>query len=61
MKNYKNLKCWQATSQITLRKGVVLQQQIDQAGWLLLYVKWDNNTSTWEKVTSLSFDFTKFH
>lgn len=60
MKNYKNLKCWQATTQITIRKGIILEQKIDKAGWLLVHVKWENNTFTWERVTSLSFDFTKF-
>lgn len=60
MNNYKNRKCWQATSQVTLRKGMVLEQKVDKTGWLLVHVKWENNTFTWERVTSLSFDFSKF-
>ena len=61
MKNYKNQKCWQATSQISIRKGIVIEQKTNQTGWLLVYVKWQNNTFTWERVTSLSFDFSKFN
>lgn len=60
MKNYRNKKCWQATSQITLRKGVILEQKFDEAGWLLVHVKWETNSFTWERITSVSLDFTKF-
>lgn len=56
MKNYKNQKCWQATTQTTLRKGIVIEQRLDKIGWLLIHVKWNNNTFTWEKVTNLSFN-----
>ena len=56
MKNYKNLKCWQATSQVTLRKGIVIEQKMDKTGWLMARVKWQNNTLSWERITSLSFN-----
>lgn len=56
MKNYKNKRCWQAVTQTTLRKGIVIDQKINNSGWLLAHVKWQNNTFTWEKVANLSFN-----
>lgn len=56
MKNYKNKKCWQATSQVSLRKGIVVKQKIDKTGWLLLHIKWENNRFTWEKALNVSFN-----
>lgn len=56
MKNYKNKRCWQATSQVSLRKGIILEQKMDKTGWLLVHIKWENNRFTWEKVTNVSFN-----
>lgn len=56
MKSYKNKKCWQAISQTAIRKGIVIDQKIDDSGWLLVQVKWHNNTFTWERVVNLSFN-----
>lgn len=57
MNNYKNRKCWQATSQVSIRKGIVIEQKLTDTGWLLVHIKWQDNTFSWEKVNSVSFNF----
>jgi hypothetical protein len=59
MKNYKKQRCWQATTRTSLRKGTVIDQKVDEIGWLLVYVKWQNNSFSWERVVNLSFDLTQ--
>jgi len=56
MKKYKNQKCWQAITRTSLRKGIVIEQRIDEAGWLLVHVKWQTNSFSWERVVNVSFD-----
>jgi hypothetical protein len=56
MKNYKNKRCWQATTQVNLRKGTVIEQKLEKNGWLMLYIQWDKLDPTWEKALNISFD-----
>lgn len=57
MKDYKGKVCWQAFGFSTINFGVVVDQKLEDNGWLMLQVKWDrNNSTTWEKVLNLSFE-----
>lgn len=60
MKNYKNKKCWQATTQVNLKKGFVTDQKTSKTGWLMLFIQWEDGSSTWEKILNVSFDFSNF-
>jgi hypothetical protein len=56
MKNYINKRCWQATTQVQIRKGIALKQKLEKTGWLMIYVKWGDDGCSWEKILNLSFD-----
>lgn len=56
MKQYVGQKCWQATSQVSIRVGTVTAQEM-RGDWLYLLIQWrDTSSVSWEKVTSVSFD-----
>tara|TARA_A100001201_G_scaffold143736_1_gene147056 strand:+ start:809 stop:1009 length:201 start_codon:yes stop_codon:yes gene_type:complete len=56
MKNYKNKKCWQAIGFTQIKKGIAIDQKLESTGWLMIYVKWDDKSYSWEKIVNLSFD-----
>ena len=56
MKQYVGQKCWQATSQVSIRVGTVTDQEM-RGDWLYLLIQWrDTSSVSWEKVTSVRFD-----
>jgi len=55
VKNYIGKKCWQATSQVSIRVGSVVRQDM-RDGWLVVLVMWRDRLATWERVANVSFD-----
>jgi hypothetical protein len=45
-------RCWQAVSQVKLRHGTTIDHKYDGL-WLMYLVKWDDDTTSWEKVTNI--------
>ena len=48
-------KCWQATGQVKLRVGIVLEQEMKDH-WLMLKIDWKDGCVSWERITNISFE-----
>lgn len=45
-------RCWQAVSQVKLRHGTTIDHTYD-GQWLMYLIKWDDETTSWERVTNI--------
>lgn len=56
MKNYVGEVCWQSFGYATIYFGVVVDQKLEDNGWLMVQVVWDKSqNTTWEKILNVSF------
>ena len=47
--------CWQAISQVKLRHGVLKEYKYENQ-WLLYLVRWDDGSTSWERITNIAVE-----
>ena len=54
MKDYVGKRCWKAYGFKHIRMGTIEEQKMENL-WLLVLIKWDDGSESWEKVVNVSF------